>query len=125
MRALAQPIFIFILTAFTLHIPHGAAGATEFRVIGNGDEFVQLVRDRDLTRFGIRLQVLPEGEITGRGFGYNITGEWQWQGGYFCRIMAYGGTPIEPNCQQVAVNGSTIRFTSDQGAGEYADFRLR
>lgn len=101
------------------------AFAQEFRAVTDETEFVELTAGRELRRFGIRLKVMPQGDIVGRGFGYSVTGDWQWGENFFCREMAYGNNEIPHNCQLVAVRGDTIRFISDRGDGEYADFRLR
>ncbi len=101
------------------------AGASEFRQVTNPQEFVSLIGGKALTRLGIRLEVSPEGEITGRAFGRQVTGQWNWNGSYFCRVMYAGSTEIPANCQAVLVSGDTVRFISDQGQGEYADLRLR
>lgn len=102
-----------------------SAAASEFRVVTDPSEFVELVSGRELRRFGIRLQVSPQGAIAGEGFGQRVSGDWRWDGRYFCRDLAYGSTELGHNCQLVAVRGDTIRFVADQGQGDYADFRLR
>ncbi len=99
--------------------------ASEFRVVTDRSEFVQLIDGRELTRFGIRLQVDPHGEIGGRGFGFDVWGAWEWNGQFFCRDLGYGNTALGHNCQVVAVRGDTVRFVADQGQGDHADFRLR
>ena len=113
--------------ALSLGLSAGAlpAAASEFRVVSDRNEFVELVDGRELTRFGIRLRVSPEGDIAGRGFGHDVWGAWQWHGSYFCRDLGYGRTDLGHNCQLVAVNGETVRFVADQGQGDFADFRLR
>lgn len=103
----------------------GTAAASEFRLVTDRDEFVSIVDGRQLTRFGIRLQVDTAGDISGRGFGHDVWGQWQWDGRFFCRDLGYGNTDLGHNCQAVAVRGDTIRFVADQGQGDYADFRLR
>ena len=66
-----------------------------------------------------------DGRIDGSAVGWDITGTWQWQDGYFCREMAWGGDPIPYNCQLVEVEGDDrIRFTVDRGAGRSAAFSL-
>lgn len=117
-------IALFLTLAGGTLIAHPGA-ASAFERITLADEFTGLVANRELSRFGIRLEVSPSGEISGRGFGYPVTGDWQWRDGYFCRVMDWGGTEIEPNCQMVLRDGDRLRFVSDQGTGEYADFRLR
>lgn len=105
-----------------------AAGASDFEPIKDKDDFVSLVKDREL-RIGIynlSLNVLPDGKIKGRALGWDITGSWQWQDGYFCREMDWSGMAIAYNCQLVEANGAErMRFTVDKGTGDSATFRLR
>jgi hypothetical protein len=89
------------------------------------EAFVQLVKDRALTRLGITLTVLPDGKITGRAFGQPVRGAWNWRGNYFCRDLYYGETALGPNCQVVERRGGNLRFIADQGQGMHADLRLR
>lgn len=101
------------------------ATAEALSPISSRDGFVQVITSGELRRFGIRLTVTPDGRIAGRAFGTPVTGAWQWSNGYFCRDLVWGETDLGYNCQLVEIDGSTIRFTSDQGAGEFADFTLR
>lgn len=98
--------------------------ATAFERITDQREFTQLLQASALARFGIQLQVSADGRITGRGFGYPVTGDWRWSNGLFCRTLDWGGMDLGYNCQAVLRNGSTMRFVSDQGTGQHADFRL-
>lgn len=102
----------------------GPAFAEGFQRVEDKNGFLSLLKDRELKRLGIRLKVLQDGRIAGRAFGQQVTGQWDWRNGYFCRDLAVGGDPLEYNCQLVQVKGRTMRFTSDQGAGIYADLRL-
>ena len=97
----------------------------DFQPIREEANFRALVDGRELTRFGVRLQVLPQGEITGRGFGMRVGGEWEWRDGYFCRTLEFGQSGDPYNCQLVLRDGNTLRFISDQGQGDQADLRLR
>jgi hypothetical protein len=54
-----------------------------------------------------------------------VTGTWVWEDRYFCRVLYWGGKTFEHNCQEVALNGDKIRFTTEKGAGEFADFTLK
>jgi hypothetical protein len=101
------------------------AQAEEFRAVQSLDRFVALTNGRDLRRFGIRVQVTPDGQIEGRAFGSPVTGAWTWDSGYFCRDLYWGGDDLGYNCQLVEENGDTLRFTSDRGAGMFADLTLR
>lgn len=110
------------LAALTFAAP---ASAEVFAKISDRDSFVSAIKDRALTRFGIRLSVSPDGAITGRAFGRDVRGAWRWQAGYFCRDLFWGERDLGPNCQQVEIKGHTIRFTSDRGTGDFADLVLK
>ncbi len=103
------------------------AEAQDYRAVTDQSEFLALIADRSLTNrlYNLTLDVAPTGQIAGSAMGWDVTGTWSWQNGYFCREMAWGGDPIPYNCQLVEVAGSDMRFTTDQGAGDSASFRLR
>lgn len=113
----------FALIALFAALP---AAASEFERVQDRDNFVSLIKDRSLTRFGISLRVSQNGEITGRAFGKDISGDWSWNQGYFCRDLFADGDVLDiENCQTVKVRGNTLRFTSDRGQGDSADLRLK
>ena len=87
--------------------------------------FVDLVGGRKLTSLAVTLEVSPSGSIGGRAFGRDVTGEWTWEDGYFCRIMQAGDRKFARNCQVVQNIGDRVRFTADKGQGVTADLRLR
>ncbi|MRU15883.1 dihydrodipicolinate reductase [Roseovarius sp. A21] len=101
------------------------AGAEGFNQVSDKRTFLSLVDGRELTRFGIKLDVTRDGRIKGRAFGRDVTGAWRWKSGYFCRDLYWGQMDLGPNCQAVKVQGRTLRFISDQGTGQYADLQLR
>jgi hypothetical protein len=103
----------------------GPAFAENFDQIDDKSRFLSVVANKNLTRFGINVTVTPSGQIQGKAFGRPVTGAWQWRSGYFCRDLYWGQRDLGANCQAVRVQGSTVRFISDQGQGEYADLNLR
>ena len=113
--------FAAAASAICLAAPAFADG---FQRVSDGRDFVSLVKDKELRRFGIRLQVSDGGQITGKAFGQDVTGAWRWEDGFFCRDLYVGGDELGANCQLVQVRGDTMRFTSDKGAGIYADLKL-
>ncbi|QBF33749.1 dihydrodipicolinate reductase [Thalassococcus sp. S3] len=114
-------IFAGIAAALFLAVPAKA----DFAKVANAEDFKKIVSGKTLTRPFVRLQVAPGGAISGTGARWEVTGQWSWQGGYFCRDLYWGGSDLGYNCQEVRVNGQRIRFTSDRGQGDFADFRLR
>lgn len=115
-----------VCAALLLLLPLPAL-ADGFEPVHDRATFLQLVEGRELRlgRFGVGLQVLADGRITGTALGWQISGSWAWREGYFCREMAWSGKEIPYNCQLVERRGDELRFTVDRGAGEAAAFQLR
>ena len=116
-----------LLLASLLLLPHPVA-AEGFEPVKDKDRFLDLVQNRELRigLYNLSLNVLPDGRIDGSALGWDITGQWTWKDGYFCREMDWSGMEIDYNCQLVEAQGSEkLRFTVDQGKGDSATFRLR
>lgn len=114
-----------ITTACAAFVGLASPAFAEFQKIDSRSEFMSAVGGKTLTRPLVRIQVKSNGQISGKGATWPVTGEWSWQGGYLCRSLIWGGDDMGYNCQEVKVNGSTMRITSDKGTGQSADFRLR
>lgn len=115
--------FAYAILALGLVLP-AAASADEMRVTSEG-AFVQLVEGRTLSTLGVKLNVSPEGRISGRAWGRDVSGSWRWQDSYFCREMTFGDKPVEPDCQVVEHDGDALRFIAERGTGQQANLRLR
>jgi hypothetical protein len=103
-----------------------AAGG-EFAPISDKAAFLDLVEGRELRigLYDLSLNVTPDGRIKGSALGWDITGTWSWQDGYFCREMDWSGKEIPLNCQLVEARGEQeLRFTVDRGEGRSARFKL-
>ena len=112
-----------LMSLVLLAAPVGAQA--EFSPVTERSQFLSLIEDRDLTRFGITVEVTTDGQIKGRAFGRNVSGAWKWNGDYFCRNLYWGSMDLGANCQAVRRKGETLRFISDQGTGRQADLYLR
>ena len=115
-------IAVFVFLSLALAAPAIAEG---FNPVKDRSQFVSLMENRALTRFGISVNVTSDGGIKGRAFGSPVTGSWRWDGSYFCRDLYWGDMDLGANCQAVERKGNTLRFTSDQGQGRSADLYLR
>ncbi|THD83847.1 dihydrodipicolinate reductase [Aliigemmobacter aestuarii] len=90
--------------------------------------FLKLVDGRalEIGLYRLTLKVKGDGKIEGRALGWDITGNWGWKDGLFCREMDWSGKVIPYNCQLVeAVGPDRLRFTADAGQGQSAVFRIR
>lgn len=113
------------ISAICLSVVLAAPVAAEFTKVNDEREFKRIVTGKTLTRPLIRIQVSPEGRISGKGAKWDVSGNWRWKDGYFCRDLEWGGDDLGYNCQEVRIHNRKIRFTSDRGTGDFADFTLR
>jgi hypothetical protein len=97
----------------------------DFEQVTDRTQFIKLITGKTLSRTLVELRVSPNGGIAGSGAGWDVTGNWSWKDGYFCRDLNWGGDDLGYNCQAVYTDGSRIRFTSDRGEGQSAAFSLR
>ena len=102
----------------------GQVSASE-TIITNRSDFENLVIEKKLKRFLISLSVGSDGKIEGSAAGRNVTGDWDWIDGFFCRTLLWGKRELKYNCQQVIFDGKRLRFISDRGKGQSASFALR
>lgn len=93
--------------------------------ISERPDFENLVKDKKLERFLISLSVTSDGKIEGSAAGRDVSGDWNWIDGYFCRTLMWGERELKYNCQKVTFDGRRLRFISDRGAGQSASFALR
>jgi len=117
-----------ILIAALLALLPLPALANTFTVISDRATFLDLVQGKELriALYGLTLYVAPDGKITGSAMGWDITGTWDWQDGFFCREMNWSGRAVPLDCQLVETrNGDTVRFTAERGDGDREAFRLR
>lgn len=102
-----------------------ATAQAEFAKVKNQDEFIRLVKGKTLSRPFVNLTVTPDGRIEGMGARWEVTGNWRWINGFFCRDLFWGGDEIGYNCQEVRAHDGRLQFTSDEGKGQSAVFRLK
>ncbi len=114
--------------SLALTIAASDATASDFARVSDQSEFLGYLSGKNLSNrlYGLTLTVSSDGTIEGRAAGYDVSGSWSWQDGYFCRQMDWGGREIPYNCQLVEIrNGNEMRFTVDRGEGDSASFKLR
>ena len=116
-RTFSLKLIIFLFTA-------SLVSASE-TTITNRSDFENLVIDKKLERFLISLSVFNDGKIKGSAAGRDVTGDWDWIDGFFCRTLLWGKRELKYNCQQVTFDGKRLRFISDRGKGQSASFALR
>ena len=113
------------VTVLMLSAGSASVALADLAKIDSRSDFIKLVEGKTLSRPFIKLEVSPAGTITGRGARWDVTGSWSWQEGYFCRDLIWGGDALPYNCQEVRANGTKVRFTSDKGTGDSAEFKLQ
>ena len=114
-RFLVTGLALLVLTAWqtVLHVPESSGEKTittekEFRtkVVGK-----KLITDR-----GYAL-VQEDGSMAGKLGGRELTGEWTWEDGYYCRSVALGDRQLPDDCQMVTIEGDEVTFYRKKGYG--------
>lgn len=116
-RTFSLKLIIFLFMA-------GQVSASE-TMITNRSDFENLVIEKKLKRFLISLSVTSDGKIKGSAAGRDVTGDWDWIDGFFCRNILWGKRELTYNCQKVTFDGKRLRFISDRGKGQSASFAIR
>ena len=117
-------IRIFNLKLIIFLFMASLVSASEITITDRTD-FKNLVIDKKLERFLISLSLFNDGKIKGSAAGRDVTGDWDWIDGFFCRTLLWGARELKYNCQQVTFDGNRLRFISDKGKGQSASFALR
>ena len=94
-----------VIVAALVLLASVASASAELRKVDSQQEFVSLVQGKTLTRPLIKLQVMPDGRISGSGSRWDVEGTWSWQNGFFCRDLFWGGDALGYNCQEERTNG--------------------
>lgn len=124
MRCALKPVVFAIAVLLSASPP----ALADFVPISDEATFIESVQGKTLNigLLGIRLSIFEDGRIAGRAVGADVSGEWTWEEGFFCRTMDWSGYEIDYNCQLVEIRGTDrMRFTVDRGEGESATFSLR
>ena len=120
-----RSLFVGIFTCVGMAIFLPVSAWAEFVVLSKRDNFLSVIEGKDLKRPLIRLQVKPDGTITGKAAAMKVTGTWVWEDRDCCRVLNWGGETSDQNCHYAAFNGDSILITTKKGAGEFADFALK
>ena len=94
----------------------GQVSASE-TIITNRSDFENLVIEKKLKRFLISLSVGSDGKIKGSAAGRNVTGDWDWIDGFFCRTLLWGKRELKYNCQQVTFDANDCALFLIEGKG--------
>ncbi|MGH1414246.1 MAG: hypothetical protein ACRBB0_12195 [Pelagimonas sp.] len=99
-----------------LAIGAGPALAEGFTPISTIDSFQALAIGKTLYLGETTATVHTGGTMTVVFKGKEISGTWEWQDGYFCRVLASYSTKAD--CQLWEHDGHDFRITRDKGAGQ-------
>lgn len=106
------------LTLFTT-----GALAQDFTRIDSELEFRELALEKTLYLGDTQVTVHDGGAMTVIFKGKEITGTWQWEDGYFCRILKSYSTKAD--CQLWEHDGTDFRIARDKGNGEAFVYTLQ
>ncbi|MFS4438838.1 dihydrodipicolinate reductase [Paracoccaceae bacterium GXU_MW_L88] len=110
---------VYLLIALAM-----AGTAAAQQAVQDRTSFFSLVEGKTLTRFGVSLNVLADGRITGSAFGGDVGGSWSWDGPYFCRELIFSGDSLGYDCQTVTLSDNRLTFQAEQGQGDTATLAI-
>ncbi|MEM7642256.1 MAG: dihydrodipicolinate reductase [Pseudomonadota bacterium] len=111
---------LLLILLLSLPVP-----AQAFERITSRDTFLSLVEGRRLVGDGVSLEVQGNGQITGRGLGLQVSGNWDWENSLFCRTLRTAVRNFPRDCQTVQRRGEILRFQANGGDGDIADLQIR
>ena len=111
-----------LITSLSMLLP---TAALAFEPVTDRGTFLAIVTGKQLTGEDTALIVSDGGAITGRTGGVDVTGDWTWEGEYFCRTLESARRAFPLDCQTVGVQGDVVRFRADRGTGDALDLTLR
>ena len=110
--------------AFVLCVSASSDVASGERRITTEEEFRRVVVDRKHNAsWGYTIN-RKDGTIRGFYKGKFVSGEWSWEGEYYCRDVMIDLKELGHDCQVVTVSGNRIVYTRKKGSGKTATFEL-
>ena len=121
-RFLVVGLTLFVLAVWqtALHVPESSGEDT----ITTEKEFREkVVGMKNTSERGYSI-IHEDGSITGSFNGRDLTGNWTWEGEYFCRSVKLGDKELPDDCQIVTVSGDKVTFIRNRGEGKRSSSRM-
>lgn len=121
-RFLVVGLTLFVLAAWqtALHVPESSG---EERITTE-KEFRAKVAGMQATSQSGYATSHEDGSITGNFNGQDLTGNWTWEGEYYCRTVMLGDRDLGHDCQVVVVSDDKVTFIRNKGEGKRANYRI-
>jgi hypothetical protein len=86
--------------------------------ISTKQAFLEKVAGRKHVNGSAWVIVSADGTVEGVGpKGGPISGDWSWEGDFYCRTIVFDGEPMLKDYQAVSLDGNTVTYTRDKGTG--------
>ena len=97
---------------------HQAWAADEKTRIETEQEFREIAVGKKLVyKIGEYVIAHDDGTMSGYFGGKPLTGNWNWEDGYYCRTGKLGGKSLGEDCQIVELSGNRLTFFRKKGKG--------
>lgn len=107
------------ITASILAVLVSSSIAFANDTIDNKREFIEKVVGKKVAQ-GSSTWLLPrsDGKLDGRVKGIKVTGDWYWQGSFWCRTARIGILPVPRECQKITLLGDNkLELHRHKGTG--------
>lgn len=89
------------------------------------EEFRRIAEDKEQHAGWGYVITRKDGSIRGFYKGKFVSGEWSWEGEYYCRNVMIDTRDLGHDCQVVTVSGNKLTYIRKKGAGQTSTFELR
>lgn len=110
--------FKIVFSAAALALALTTTATADFKRIKTEKQMRQLVVGKKLVTGNGYSFVNADGTLTGKFSGKKFSGNWIWNGRFWCRNGVLGGKEIGSDCQVWEIDGNKLRYTRKKGKGD-------
>ncbi len=115
---------VTLCTCLAIGLTLGATPAMA-EEINTKEQFLAQIAGKKLVQKDNWVILSPDGTVRGEGPAKGtISGNWTWEGTYYCREITVDGTSFPRDCQTVTLNGDTVNFIHEKGKGITISWRV-
>ena len=114
-------LFVLVASQAALYVPESSG---EYTITTEKEFRTYVVGKKNVSKSGYSI-IHRDGSITGNFRDMEMTGNWTWEGEFFCRSVQLGGKDLPDDCQVIIVSDDKLSFIRNKGEGKRANFRMQ
>ena len=114
-------LFVLVASQVALYVPESSG---EYTITTEKEFRTYVAGKKNVSQSGYSI-IHGDGSITGNFRDMEMTGNWTWEGNFFCRSVQLDGKDLPDDCQVVIVSDDKVSFIRNKGEGKRANFRMQ